>query len=241
MLKLTTLPLNGGAMCPVVVDDGAELLLVDCGTAASMEELEQIAGLKGADLSRLTKIIITHHDHDHMGSLAAIKEKHPAVKVIASAVEKDYIEGRKKSIRLSQAERALETASEDERDGILARIAMLEAVRPAAVDIAVTGGEAFDWCGGVEIIASPGHMPGHISVCIRELQTLVAGDAMTMSRGMPQMANPAYTLDMDEAARSIEKFMQYDLMQVICYHGGVFTGDVASALAAVVAGYRQGR
>jgi glyoxylase-like metal-dependent hydrolase (beta-lactamase superfamily II) len=84
-------------------------------------------------------------------------------------------------------------------------------------------------------------MPGHIAVYIRELETLVTGDAMNAHGGMLQMANPAYTIDMDEAARSIEKFMKLDLMQVICYHGGIFTGDARSAMGAVVAGYRAGR
>jgi glyoxylase-like metal-dependent hydrolase (beta-lactamase superfamily II) len=51
------------------------MVLVDCGYTDFLPKLEQAANEKGVDFSALTRIIITHHDHDHMGSLAAmIKE-----------------------------------------------------------------------------------------------------------------------------------------------------------------------
>ncbi|MDL2234159.1 MBL fold metallo-hydrolase [Ruminococcaceae bacterium OttesenSCG-928-L11] len=241
MLKLTILPLNAGAMCPVIVDDGTEMLLIDCGMAGTYDTLRQTADLKEVDFSRLSKIIITHHDHDHTGNLAAIRADFPHVEIIASAIEKEYIEGARKSIRLEQAEEAIQSAPPEKQGELQKRIDMLRQIQPVAVDTAVIGGEVLGWCGGVEIIATPGHMPGHISVHIPELQTLVTGDAMNMRDGSLQMANPAFTLDMDEAARSIEKCMALDLVQVICYHGGVFTGNVRQALSAVVTGYRAGR
>jgi glyoxylase-like metal-dependent hydrolase (beta-lactamase superfamily II) len=241
MLKLTILPLFGGGMCPVVVEDGKDMLLIDCGLADSYAELTETAKVKGVDLSRLTKVIITHHDHDHVGGLPAFRAAHPDIEVISSAIEKDVLEKRRKSDRLVQVEKNLETAPEEEKPALRERIASMNAAPPIPVDIGAADGKVFDWCGGVESVASPGHMPGHIAVYIRELKTLVTGDAMNANGGMLQMANPAYTIDMDEAARSIEKFMKLDVMQIICYHGGVVSGDPQAAMGAVVAGYRNSR
>lgn len=240
MLRLTILPLSGGAMCPVVLDDGEYLVLVDCGLAATYEELCQIAELKGVGLSRLTHVILTHHDHDHIGGLPALKAAHPDVIVAASPIEKDYIEGSRKPIRMEQAEARLAVAEESEKPAILERIESLKKVEPVKVDVELTDGMEPGWC-GVKIVATPGHMPGHVSVYVPELQALITGDAMNAGSGTLQMANPAFTLDMDEAAHSIEKLIDFDLMQVICYHGGVFTGNVRSALSAVVTGYRNGK
>lgn len=44
------------------------------------------------------------------------------------------------------------------------------------------------------------------------------------------LANPQYTLDMKEAIKSIRKFLEYDVQQIICYHGGIITGDIISIL-----------
>lgn len=54
---------------PVVLHDDKEVVLVDCGYPYFMEKIEEQLVKIGLSLSRVTKLIITHHDHDHMGSL----------------------------------------------------------------------------------------------------------------------------------------------------------------------------
>lgn len=238
MLTLKPLPLNGGAMNPVLVDDGNEMLLIDCGLDGSFETICETAGLKGMDISRLTKIIITHQDHDHMGGLPAFIKAFPNVQVIASEIEKDYIEGTRKIIRLEQAEAELAGAAPEEIAAITARIdARKSQFTPGRVDIAVKDGDRFDWCGGVRIIGTPGHMPGHIAVYIEEFKTLVTGDALTAANGMLKSANPAYTLDMKQAAESAGKLLALDITEIICYHGGIVGGDCHGALKAAIAAW----
>lgn len=87
-------------------------------------------------------------------------------------------------------------------------------------------GDVFDWGGGVEIIETPGHMPGHISIYIRESRTLIAGDALVIENNKIDIANPQYTLDMKEARNSIDKLLRYDIDKVICYHGGIYQEDI---------------
>lgn len=89
---------------------------------------------------------------------------------------------------------------------------------------------SIDFCGGIEIIETPGHMPGHISIYIKESRTLIAGDALVIEDNKLTIANPQYTLDMGEAKKSINKLLNYDIDKIICYHGGVYQTDIKDAL-----------
>jgi glyoxylase-like metal-dependent hydrolase (beta-lactamase superfamily II) len=101
---------------PVIVSDDHEMVLIDCGHNGAIDQLNDKAFSAGFDLNRLTKVIITHHDHDHMGSLADLKRQCPWIKVYASAVEAEYIQGKVKSIRLQQAEEQFELFPEDQKE-----------------------------------------------------------------------------------------------------------------------------
>jgi glyoxylase-like metal-dependent hydrolase (beta-lactamase superfamily II) len=90
------------------------------------------------------------------------------------------------------------------------------------------------WAGGTEIIATPGHMPGHISLYIKNYRTLIAGDALVIEEGKLAIANPNYTLDISEAKRSIKKLLDYDIQRIICYHGGEFREDIRNSLLEVI-------
>lgn len=94
-----------------------------------------------------------------------------------------------------------------------------------------------DWCGGMEIIHTPGHMPGHISLYLPASKTLLAGDAVVLEHGKLNIANPQFTLDMKEAVRSVERLLDFDIDQLICFHGGVFQGDVKGALKNLIQVY----
>ena len=215
---------------PVLVFDEEEMVLIDCGYPGFLPVIEAAAKAEGIDIGRLTKIIITHHDFDHMGALAAFKRAYPGIQLLSSAGEESYISGREKSLRLQQAEALYPALPEEQKEGARQFHAMLEAVEAAAVDVLLTDGEVLPCCGGIEIIATPGHMPGHISVYLRESKTLVAGDAMVVEQGELHIANPQYTLDMKQARKSLKKLLDYEIERIVCYHGGIFEAKIKEAL-----------
>lgn len=221
---------NKDFIYPVIIQNDKENILIDCSTSGFLPLLEKEAEKNNFDLSNLTKIIITHHDHDHMGGLYEITEKYPHIQVVSSLIEKPYIEGTKKSLRLEQAEKIYPTLSEAEKINAEYFHNILKSIKHVPVDITIDGDKELDWCGGIKIIATPGHMPGHISIYSREFKTLITGDAMVAQKGELFIANPQYTLDMKEAIKSIEKFLDYDIQQIVCYHGGLVKGDITSIL-----------
>jgi len=80
------------------------------------------------------------------------------------------------------------------------------------------------------VVHTPGHMPGHISLYLPASRTMIAGDAVVIQEDKLEIANPQFTLDMAEAVRSIERLLSYEIDHLICYHGGVFQGQVKQAL-----------
>ncbi|GAB6086745.1 MBL fold metallo-hydrolase [Alkaliphilus crotonatoxidans] len=216
---------------PVILEDEKEMILVDCGYPNFLNLIEREAVNKGIDIKRLTKIIITHHDFDHMGSLAAFKRKYPDIKVLASFDDEKYISGVMKSLRLQQAEIIYHSLSQKEKEHAKDFHSMLQSVEPCNVDICLKDKDFLDCCGGVEIISTPGHMPGHISIYVRDSKTLIAGDAVVIDKGVLAVPFPEYTIDIKEAKRTIKKLINYEIEKIICYHGGTYTKDIKKSLA----------
>lgn len=103
-----------GVIYPVVLMDGQDTILVDCGYVGFLPKLEAALQGKGIEAGALTKVLITHHDHDHMGALYDLKGKYPQIEVVASGAEAPYVSGAKKSLRLEQAE-AMQAALPEEQ------------------------------------------------------------------------------------------------------------------------------
>jgi glyoxylase-like metal-dependent hydrolase (beta-lactamase superfamily II) len=215
---------------PVLLQDENELILVDCGYSNFLSILEESASKKGIDFSKLTKVIITHHDHDHMGSLAAIKRKYSHIQIVASEKDAPYVAGEAKSLRLEQAEQTQLNLPPEQQEVGKAFQHILKSVENIEVDITVRDGDTFPWCGGIEIIETPGHMPGHISIYLKEFKVLISGDALAIENGNLEIAAPQFTLDMEEAKKSVLKLLDYNTQKIICYHGGEYQGDIPSAL-----------
>lgn len=215
---------------PVVVSDDTNTILIDCGYPNSLKELKMALKENNIDFYKLSKVIITHHDHDHMGNLAEIKKELPNIEIISSVIEKPYIDGRKKSLRLKQAEENYKSLPEEKKPDAYKFIELVSSLKHVNIDFTVKDEDKFSWCGGIEIIGTPGHMPGHISIYLKAFKTLVAGDELTVVNGKLQMANPQYTLDMKEAIKSSKKFLKYDIEDIVCYHGGEYKNNPNEAL-----------
>lgn len=219
---------------PVILKDKDEMILVDCGYSSFLTKLEDAAYEKGIDFSKLTKVIITHHDHDHMGSLAEIKRKYPFIQVISSEKDAPFISGKLKSLRLEQAEIMQSKLPLDQQESGKLFQEILKSVENEEVDLTVKDGDFFPWCGGIEIVETPGHMPGHISIYIKKHKALISGDALAIENGKLEIAAPQFTFDMNEAKKSVSKLLNYDIETVICYHGGEYKGDVSESLKKIL-------
>lgn len=192
--------------------------------------IEECVTKNNIDLSNLTKLIITHHDFDHMGSAADLKLKYSNIQILASLKDEKYISAKEKSLRLQQAESIYDNLTEERKDEALNFHKLLESIDNVDIDITLNDGDTFDWWGGIEIIETPGHMPGHISIYVNESRTLIAGDALVIEDKKLAITNPQYTLNMREDKKSINKLLNYNIDKVICYHGGIYQSEIKNSL-----------
>ena len=189
---------------PILLIDKNDVVLVDCGYPNCLSLLEAEIKSKGISPSSLTKVLITHHDDDHMGSLSELKEKYPNIKVVSSEIDSEYISGKKKSLRLEQAEEVLKDLPEEQKQFGIEFCETLRKVKPINVDITVRDGDYFEWAGGCQVISTPGHMPGHISLYLKETNSIITGDAAVIENNKIVIANPQFALDLELAKKSFE-------------------------------------
>jgi len=105
----------------------------------------------------------------------------------------------------------------------------------ATVDHHLQDGVELPYCGGIIIIHTPGHTPGHISLYLKKHRLLIAGDALFVESGMLVKTPELITYAQDEALLSIQKLTGYAIDSIICYHGGLFRDVVQSRLAKIAA------
>lgn len=208
---------------PTLLWDDKSIVLVDCGFIGSLPALEKELVQYGLTVKRLTGLVLTHHDHDHMGASAALKRVNPNLKIYASQAEAPYISAQEKPLRLKQAEEMQKMLPPDQQDFGRVFCDMLRRVEPVLVDEFLHEGDRKDWCGGCRIIATPGHTPGHISLVVEKKSIVITGDAMALEDGHPVIANQQFTLDLYQAENSMKKLLSLKANAYYCYHGGVLT------------------
>jgi glyoxylase-like metal-dependent hydrolase (beta-lactamase superfamily II) len=86
---------------------------------------------------------------------------------------------------------------------------------------------------GLQIIATPGHTPGHICVFDPVGSLLVLGDAMVNVNHTLTGANPQYTADMTQANQSVKKLAALSFDKAVFGHGEPIEKEASAAVAKV--------
>lgn len=190
------------ATTTLLVDD--RLVLVDTSADADggkiLDYMAKIM-MKPKDLST---IFITHTHPDHVGGLAAIKHGSPA-KVAAHRIESEYI-SRKRVY--------------DGPPGV-------QRHPGTPVDVLLDDGQKHD---GLEVIFTPGHTRGSISLLDETRSLLIAGDAANNEAGLRPM-DDRYNVDPKQHRASIKKLATFHFENAIFGHGVPITHGASAKVA----------
>jgi glyoxylase-like metal-dependent hydrolase (beta-lactamase superfamily II) len=241
MLEISVQVMGGTeTIYPTLLWDGQAATLVDTGYPGLLPTFRKAAEEASVPWNQLRTILITHQDLDHIGSLPAMLEQaETELTVLAHEIEKPYIEGDKMLLKhtpeaLAAAEAMLPpTVPEEWRYAFLSVLAHPPKGR---VHQTLIGGEQLPYGGGITVIHTPGHSPGHLSLYHQASCTLIAADALTVRDGELYGPDAAATPDMATALASLQKFADLEIRQVICYHGGLYCGDAGRRIAALSQG-----
>ncbi len=94
--------------------------------------------------------------------------------------------------------------------------------KPARVDQLLSGGQTLSVAGGLQVVDTPGHTPGHISLYVPASAVLFCGDSMEAGRdGRLRLAPSARTWDAEHAKESV-RIQQALGAEIVCAgHGPV--------------------
>ena len=211
---------QGGTMYPVLAWDDKDVVLFDTGLPGQFELIRAAVEKAGLSIERITKILLTHHDMDHIGTAKLIKKS--GAKVMAHEKEAPYVQGDLPSPKLSKMEERMKDLSSEERtfyDRIKSQLPDLY----LPVDETLHDDEELPFCGGIKVVFSPGHTPGHTAYLLEAGKVLITGDAANISNGELTGPNLRNTLDMSQATESFEKLKKQNADFIVCYHGGLFS------------------
>jgi glyoxylase-like metal-dependent hydrolase (beta-lactamase superfamily II) len=221
---------------PTVILNNDSLILIDTGFPGVFNQISEAIEKEGLEFSKLDTIIFTHQDIDHIGNVVQILNKVPGkIKTFSHEEEKAYINGEKTPVKLAKLESNLENLP----DNMKAVYKMLKAGfenNKVNIDETLIDGQELPYCGGITVIHTPGHTPGHMCLYFKSWKLLIAGDILAVNDGILLRGNQAYNLDNEENKKSIEKLMKYDIETVICYHGGMYNDNVNIRIAQLADG-----
>ncbi|MGN4443795.1 MBL fold metallo-hydrolase [Bacillus cereus group sp. MYBK79-1] len=185
---------------PILLWDDEMAVLIDTGFPGQFEDIQIEMERVGVSFDKLKVVILTHQDIDHIGSLPELLQRCGSnIKVYAHELDKPYIEG----------------------DLPLLKDGKVENPPKGKVSNTVIDGQELSYCGGILILHTPGHTPGHISLYLKQSKTLIAGDSMYSVNGKLRGIHALTTLNVKEAQQSLKKYLNLEIETVVCYHGGL--------------------
>ncbi|TWT14578.1 MBL fold metallo-hydrolase [Planomicrobium sp. CPCC 101079] len=160
--QLTFMPRFFPVSCYLVEEEN-ELTLIDAALPFSSKGILKAAKKIGKPI---TNIILTHAHSDHIGALDTLKAKFPEAMISISSRDARLLAG-DKSLLPGEAGHPI-------KGGVPKNI-------KSKPDILLQEG---DFIGSLEVIFSPGHTPGSISLLDRRTNSLIAGDALHTRGGV---------------------------------------------------------
>jgi len=182
-LQLPMLNTSLGHVNAYLVQGSNGYLLIDTGwnTDESFDSLERQLAEIGISFEDVSQILITHIHPDHYGLAGKLKQLSRA-KIALHYVEKDSIESRYISIdkllqQIAQWLHINGVPAKELHELQTASVGVIKFVATTLPDVILRGGETIsNGTFSFQVLWTPGHSPGHISLYEPSQKILISGD-----------------------------------------------------------------
>jgi glyoxylase-like metal-dependent hydrolase (beta-lactamase superfamily II) len=198
--------------------DADGLTLIDAGLPGTTKKILAYIASLGKSAQDVKRIVITHSDLDHIGGLAAL-QKATSARTYASQIEADAIAQGKPSRQIKPAGFSL-------RRILFSLLSPFIKATPFQVHEIVAEGQTLPALGGLRVVETPGHTPGHISLFASSAGVLFCGDSMVSDEKGLLGSRPGITWD-EARARESERKQATLGARIVCSGHGPVVMDAA--------------
>ena len=185
-------PLGERFVCLYLLIGEERALLIDTGVAGTPQAalLPYLATI-GVDPRRIAYVLITHADFDHSGGNGDVREMAPDARFLCHELDRPQIESIDRMVVERYGEFAADHGIDESNE---TKIFMRAQQRDVPIDIGLTGGERIrlgpDW--HVDVLHTPGHSRGHLSVYDPRSRSAVIADAALWNAVLTKAGDPAF-------------------------------------------------
>jgi len=188
------------------VEDDGSVTLVDAGLRGATKKLVAALGTIGSSPQKVTRILATHAHFDHIGDARRLRSRTGSALHVHEH-DAGYVRSGKPPPRDSTVP--------------LARVLDFVQRRQASceVDGTYTDNEVLPVAGGLRVLHTPGHTPGHCSFLHEPSGILITGDALVNFRGKMNWSFAAGCTDFAMSKDTAERLGDVDYELVAFTHG----------------------
>ena len=207
-----------GACAFLAVED--RVTVIDAGRKGSGRRILECLTQLGRYSADISYIVLTHYHLDHIGGVAHLQKRSNG-RVAVHQSEVPYL----------QRDTPLPSPFQSQSlSFLMAPFLRLSQPPHFSVDLSLNDSDRLDTLGGMEVIHTPGHTPGSISLYFRQAGVLIVGDALEYRSGKLGLPSRVFTTDMTQAKESIRRLAQLDF-DVLCFsHFPPLTNGASLAL-----------
>lgn len=188
------------------VEEDGSVTLIDCGLSRAPGVIVRALGSLGKHPQDVQRIVLTHAHADHAGGAAAVLR-----------------ESGRDGVEIHRDDAPFATSGAIPPNGSTAGrlISRLPSGRfaPVAVSRELEDADLLAVRGGVRVIHTPGHTPGHISLLHEPTGVLITGDALFNMRSRMTWPVSAFCTSAEQNRRSAEALADLKYRIVAFTHG----------------------